>query len=144
MLIDIRWSASRTCIVRASSASSYSWRTTTRRAIYSNTSFTPSPVLADVKNSFGYRSGGGGGAYVLDGGEPDSGVVAVVVAACPRMNRLGVMVGAEDMEEFEGMRRGSRRGECEGERDMGAERAVKAGEESADSKVSKREEEGVW
>ena len=77
------------------------------------------------------------------GGDPDSGVVAVVVAAWPRMKRLGVIVGADDMEEFEGMRRGSRSGECEGERDIGAETAVKAGEESADSKVSKREEEGV-
>ena len=140
----VRWFASCTCIVRASIASSYSWRITTRRATYSNTSFTPSPVLAEVKNSLGYRSGGGGGAYPLDGGDPDSGVVAVVVAAsaCPRKNRLGVMVGAEDMEELEGIRRGSRRGECEGERE--AESAVNAGEESADSKVSKRDEEGVW
>ena len=140
----LRWFASWTCIVRASSASSYSCRATTRRAMYSKTSLTPSPVFADVKKSFGYRSRGGGGTYEFEGDTPSSGVVAVVVPACPRMKRLGVMVGAEEMDELEGMRRGDRYGELEGERERGADRAVRAGEDRADWKVSNREEEGVW
>lgn len=142
----ILWSASCTYIVRASSASSCSCRTTTRRAMYSNTSFTPSPVFAEVKKSFGYRSSGGGGQYELPGGEPDSGVVAVVAtSAWPRMKRLGVIVGAEDMDDVDGMRRGERSEESrEGEREGGADSAVNAGEERADSKLSKIEEEGVW
>ena len=139
-------------MVRASSASSYSCRATTRRAMYSKTSLTPSPVFADVKNRRGYRSGGGRGGVLADGpgGEPDSGVVAVVVPACPRTKRLGVIVGAEDMDDVEGMRRGERPGDArasgsrEGEREAGAESAVNAGEESADSNASKSEEEGVW
>lgn len=128
----VRWLASWTCIVRASSASSYSCRVMTRRAMYSNTSFTPSPVFADVKKSFGYRSRGGGGAYELAGEQPTSGVVAVVVAPWPRMNRLGVIVGADDMDEFEGMRRAGRKGDLEREGDREVDRAVNAGEDRAD------------
>ena len=67
-------------------------------------STTPSPVFADVKKSFGYRSRGGGGTYEFEGDTPSSGVVAVVVPACPRMKRLGVMVGAEEMDEEEEVR----------------------------------------
>ena len=65
-----------------------------------------------------------------------------------------MIVGAEDMDDVDGILRGSRSaampvldprsGECEGERERGAETAVKAGEDRADSKVSKSEEEGVW
>ena len=89
------------------------------------------------------------------GGEPDSGVVAVVAAPCPRTKSEGVIVGAEDIDDADGIRRGrpmaiagprppSRSGEADGEREMGEESAVNAGEERADSNVSKREEEGVW
>lgn len=47
------------CIVLASTFSWYSHLETTRFAIYSNTSETPSPVFADVKNDLGLRSGFG-------------------------------------------------------------------------------------
>jgi len=47
------------CIVLASTFSWYSNLETTRFAIYSNASETPSPVFADVKNNFGLRSGFG-------------------------------------------------------------------------------------
>ena len=47
------------CIVLASRFSWYSNLETARFAMYSNTSETPSPVFADVKNSLGLRSGFG-------------------------------------------------------------------------------------
>jgi len=98
------------CNVRASSASSYSRRIVTRREMYSNTSETPWPVFADVKNSFGRRSGGGGGLNELDGESAEAGVVDSVVARS-RRKRLGVIVGALETEEDEGWRRGVRVGE---------------------------------
>ena len=60
-----------------------------------------------------------------------------------------MIVGADDMDDEEGMRRGERsgdgyEGEWEGEREAGAESAVNAGEDSADSNVSKKDEDGVW
>lgn len=132
--------------VRASSASSYSQRATTRRAIYSNTSGTPSPVLADVKKSLGPRSTGGGTAREgLSGSDDGDGGVVDAVVACARINRLGVIVGAEDVERSDGARRRMRSGESEGARDDVDEYAdVGAGEARADSKASKKEEEGVW
>jgi len=76
------------CIVRASTASSYSNFFDTRNAIYSNTSLTPSPVFADVKKSLAPKSGGSG--------RYDPGVVAGVIDRCPLVNRLGVIVGADE------------------------------------------------
>jgi len=69
------------------SASSHSHRITTRRATYPNTSNTPAPVLAEVKNSLGPRSGRGG----ID---------------CDNVSRLlayraGVIVGAMEVEAVE-------------------------------------------
>lgn len=74
----------------ASTRSSYSQRRTTRAAIYSNTSETPSPVFADVKNSFGPRAGGGGKAKY--GVSSTVGVLTSIVVS--RANKLGVIVTA--------------------------------------------------
>ena len=59
---------------------SHSHRTTTLLATYSNTSFTPSPVLAEVKNNFGRNSGCGNG-----GGDGAVGVVTALTVE--RANR---------------------------------------------------------
>lgn len=48
---------------------------TTRRAIYSKTSVTPSPVLAEVKKSLAPRSGLGGIAEDVEGDGAETGVV---------------------------------------------------------------------
>jgi len=86
--------ASRTCSLRASARSSYSPLFTTLCAIYSNTADTPAPVFADVKKSFGPRSGGVGAAVKANGSS--SGVVEAVLRAlvCSLANKLGVMVTA--------------------------------------------------
>jgi hypothetical protein len=82
------------CDVRASTASSYSNFLNTRNAMYSNTSLTPSPVFAEVKKSLGPNSGGSG--------RHNSGVsgaskgVGGVVARCPLVNKLGVIVMADE------------------------------------------------
>jgi len=68
--------------VPSACASSHSQRMTTRRAIYANTSDTPAPVLAEVKNSFGPR----GGRRCI--------VRAVAY-------RAGVIVGAEDVDSID-------------------------------------------
>lgn len=67
--------------------------------MYSNTSATPSPVFADVKNSFGPLSGGNGATKAGAGANSKGGdgLVAVPLAlalAFSRANRLGVMVTA--------------------------------------------------
>jgi hypothetical protein len=97
-------------ILLASLLSSYSHRLTTLLATYSNTSFTPSPVFADVQNNLGPTSGGAGKTPAsLGPGEENvsegaavsfEGVVAVLVSmiGCAsrlsRAKRLGVMVAA--------------------------------------------------
>ena len=65
-------------------ASSHSHRITTRRATYANTSDTPAPVLAEVNDNLGPRSGRGG----------------LVCDNLPRLfaYRAGVMVGAIDVD----------------------------------------------
>jgi len=60
-------------VALASMPSSYAHRFTTRRVIYSNTSNTPSPVFAEVKNNLGRLSG-------EDGAESGGGVGGVVMA----------------------------------------------------------------
>lgn len=131
------------CGARASIASSYSHRPTTLRAMYSNTSATPSPVLADVKNNFVPHSGAPGIGTVCTG----DGVVQVVAVFASRTNRLGVMVCAsEKVDAIDGFRCGERMGEWLGEReDSGVERADGGvGEERAVSNASKNDDEGVW
>jgi len=66
----------------------------TNCAIYSNTAETPAPVFADVKKSFGPRSGRGGAAIKVNGSSPS--VVEAVFRAlvCSLENKLGVMVTA--------------------------------------------------
>ena len=145
------------CRVRASTASSYSHLPTTLRATYSNTSTTPSPVLADVKNSCVPCSGGAGVGCTGDG------VVHVVVApAGSRTKRLGVIVCAsEKVEHTDGFRRGERTGEWLADRDESGETRAEGGgeqrseggseateggvgDERAVSNASKNDEEGVW
>lgn len=65
--------------------------------MYSNTSATPSPVLADVKNSFGPLSGGNGATKAGAGANSKGGeglAVVPLALAFSRANRLGVMVTA--------------------------------------------------
>jgi len=101
------------CIVLASMFSWYSHFETTRFAIYSNVSETPSPVFADVKNNLGLRSGFG------SWGEPGSkwSIICVssawsccwdidgkgleFVRALRRAKLLGVIVGVEEEEDEE-------------------------------------------
>jgi hypothetical protein len=59
---------------------------TTRRATYANTSDTPVPVLAEVKNNLGPRGGRGGVACAR---------------ACLDAYRAGVMVGADEVDMVE-------------------------------------------
>jgi hypothetical protein len=84
------------CNVRASTASSYSNFLNTRNAIYSNTSPTPNPVFAEVKKSLAPKSGGSG--RYDSGASCASSGVGGVIARCPLVNRLGVIVGAEEEE----------------------------------------------
>lgn len=105
-----------TCIVLASRFSRYSHLVTTRFAIYSNTPTTPSPVFADVKNSFGLRSGFSdwGGEFSwssISCGSVGSrcwdieGKGLELVRALRRAKLLGVIVGVEEEEdEDEGLR----------------------------------------
>ena len=58
------------------------------------------------------------------------------MAAWPRMKRLGVIVGADDIDEFEGMRRAGRKGDFDREGERDPDRAVNAGEDRADWNVS--------
>ena len=122
-------------------SSSYSHRITTRLATYSKTSATPSPVLADVKNSLGPRG---------SGVEESSSGVVISVAAFSRANRLGVMVTvlpelllAVVVERLRTLGAGSG---PEGGDDVAKleEEDHGSGELRADWKTSKREEEGVW
>lgn len=145
--------ASATCSVRASTASSYSHRPTTRRATYSKTSATPTPVLADVKNSFVPHCGGAGYAgRVCTGDGAGLGVVHVVDAArpFPFTKRLGVMVCVSDtVDDIDGFRWGERTGEWLGDLEDSGEDCLEmadggAGDDRADSNTSKKDEEGVW
>ncbi len=52
------------------------------------------------------------------------------------MKRLGVIVGADDIDEFEGMRRAERKGDLDREGDRDPDKAVNAGEDRADWNVS--------
>lgn len=103
------------CSVRASTASSYSNLLTTRCATYSKTSATPSPVLADVKNSFAPRSGGGDmGSECVGAGDG----VAARVLPLERPYKLGVIVWvSESADEKDGCRRAVRTGDALGERE---------------------------
>lgn len=138
---------SRKCIVRASIASSYSHRATTRCAIYSKTWATPSPVFADVKNSFGRRSG-----WVIESVLPaehaslSTGVGGVIIAvADARLRRKseGVIVGVDDDDEADVILRAWRFA-GDNERSTIDWWGDKAGDDWADSYSSKREDEGVW
>ena len=143
---------SRSCVVRASSHSSYAHFCTTRRAIYSNTSATPSPVFADVKNRRGPRSGGSGGASVaadrsIDSGRSDVGVAAA--SSRSRATRLGVIVGALPelvlpVESIVSVR--WRGGVTWGsDVDLGSDAAtLGSGDARAEWNTSKSEDEGVW
>lgn len=65
------------------------------------------------------------------------------VDACLRMNRPGVMVGTEEVEEADETRRGPRVGETEGDLERVKLDCVGIGDARAESKLSKSEEEGV-
>ena len=98
------------CIVLASRFSWYSNLETARFAMYSNTSETPSPVFADVKNSLGLRSGFG--SWGKKSKESNvcveltwsccweiEGKGLELVRALRRAKLLGVIVGVEDEDE---------------------------------------------
>lgn len=95
------------CIVLASTFSWYSHLKTTRFAIYSNASETPSPVFADVKNNLGLRSGFGSWREMSDmPGESVSsccwdieGKGLELVRTLRNAKILGVIVGVEEEEE---------------------------------------------
>ena len=70
--------------------------------------------------------------------------IAGRVRLCSRTNRLGVIVGAEENDDAETVRRSRCEGERDGERVEVSEKQDRFGDDTADSNVSKIEEEGVW
>lgn len=101
-----------TCIVLAATFSMYSHLETTRLAIYSNESETPSPVFADAKNNLGLRSGFGGWREVSDVYVESAwsccwdieGKGLELVRTLREAKLPGVIVGVEEVEEEEVLR----------------------------------------
>jgi hypothetical protein len=132
--------------------------------MYSNTFVTPEPVFADVKKSFGRRSGWGGVfirtwfrewpcEFVRSRVGGVGGVDGSVGEARRRVKRLGVIVGADEEEDADAevMRR-----ECAIRMEPGDVigpfscmtelllDCAGVGEDRADSYESKKDDEGVW
>ena len=145
--------ASCICIVLASTFSWYSHLETTRFAIYSNTSETPSPVFAEVKNSLGLRSDFGGWRETSDicvesawSCRWDIEGKGLELVRTLREEKLpGVIVRVEEEEEEYEALRLTQFPQVEDSGTLGGEgeREAGVGEDLADSYPSNKDDEGV-